>query len=205
MKIRIFLLIFFIYSASNANAIVLSEQNGNHWNQLSATSKTYYASGFINGAHKAINEAISEVQIEIEYVPEYLKEKREKTLEADMGVWGNDQLGSGAQVNLKEQEGILLEPMPQLSKKINESITKSLWLGSTPVGQYLDGIDSLYADFKNRNILINDAFYIVKKQINGSSQKEIDAILIYLRGGKTDIKKLYFKDEFGDLQYLGFP
>jgi hypothetical protein len=57
------------------------------------------------------------------------------------------------------------------------------------IGQMISGLDELYKDYKNVNIYIQEAIYVVKKQINGSSSEEIEAILQYLRSGR-DYNKL---------------
>ena len=54
----------------------------------------------------------------------------------------------------------------------------------------MEGVDALYKDFKNRNIKIEDAIYVVKRQITGTSPSDIDRILLFLRNGKQDFTPL---------------
>ncbi len=72
------------------------------------------------------------------------------------------------------------------------------------IGQIVEGLDVLYSDFKNRNIKINDAIYVVKRQIEGASEEHIEAMLQYLRSGKKT-EKLMYKDSDGNTIYIVFP
>lgn len=77
------------------------------------------------------------------------------------------------------------------------------------LGQLIDGIDSLYLDFKNRNIPLVFAIYVVNKQIKGTSQDDIERILLWLRtGGKWENKDkfLTLKDSEGKvIRIIDFP
>ena len=54
------------------------------------------------------------------------------------------------------------------------------------VRQIEEGLDQLYGDFRNTNILLTDAIYVVKKQITGSSPEQIEKILQVLRSPNID-------------------
>jgi len=71
-------------------------------------------------------------------------------------------------------------------------------------GQIVAGLNELYKDFKNTNIFIPEAIYVVKKQINGSSSEEIEAILQYLRSGR-DYSRLNYTDKDGKVKKAVFP
>lgn len=71
-------------------------------------------------------------------------------------------------------------------------------------GQIVDGLNLLFADFKNRQIKLADAIYVVRKQIKGASKEEIEAVLQYLRSDK-DYKKLIYKDNDGKAKFASFP
>lgn len=98
----------------------------------------------------------------------------------------------------------------ELTKFALELINKELQrlkITGIPVNikQVVDGLDVLYEDYKNRNIQIAYAIHVVKKQIQGASEEEINAILEYLRGGMKDKSKLKYKDKTGKLQEAKFP
>jgi len=46
-------------------------------------------------------------------------------------------------------------------------------------------LDDLFKDYKNRKILIVDAIYVIKNQINGASPDDISKVLLFLRSGKS--------------------
>lgn len=47
------------------------------------------------------------------------------------------------------------------------------------------GLDSLYSDFRNRRILINDGIWLVLNEISGLSKKEMDDLVINYRKSAT--------------------
>ena len=49
------------------------------------------------------------------------------------------------------------------------------------IGQVIDGLDNIYKDFRNMNVLILDAIHIVQMETNGSSQVEIEWQTRYYR------------------------
>lgn len=75
--------------------------------------------------------------------------------------------------------------------------------------QLIDGIDILYSDFKNRSVFLVDAIYVVNKQIKGTSQDDIEKILLWLRsGGKWENKDKFLtvKDAEGKvIKIISFP
>ena len=89
------------------------------------------------------------------------------------------------------------------SKAWNNQLVQ-YYLGKITVGQIINGLDVLYGDFKNKQIKLVYAVYIVKKQINGASSEEIEAILQYLRSN-MDSSKLYFIDKDGKKKKVDLP
>jgi hypothetical protein len=71
------------------------------------------------------------------------------------------------------------------------------------VGQMTDGLDALFEDFKNRAIKLTKAVYVVKKQIKGAPDEEVEAVLSWLRSG--DRARLWLKDKDGRLKAVTFP
>ncbi len=70
----------------------------------------------------------------------------------------------------------------------------------------VDGLDSLYKDFKNENIRNHDAIYVVKKQIEGTLPEDIERILVWLRQGKKDDELLNIRGRDGKIvRVITFP
>jgi len=58
------------------------------------------------------------------------------------------------------------------------------YLDNITVGQLRDGLDALYADFRNRGIIVVAASWVVLNQISGTSPARIDSMLERLRKSK---------------------
>jgi hypothetical protein len=71
-------------------------------------------------------------------------------------------------------------------------------------GQLVEGLNAFYNDFKNKQVKIWDAIYVVKKQIKGASTEEIEAVLQFLRVDK-DYKNLPYTDKDGKRKCATFP
>jgi hypothetical protein len=65
-------------------------------------------------------------------------------------------------------------------------------------------MDKIYEDFKNRRIKIQDAIYVVRKQIRGTTEEEVEAVLQFLRSEKKWEKYLY-KNKAGVEVTIDFP
>lgn len=78
------------------------------------------------------------------------------------------------------------------------------FIGNINPAQISSGLDTLYGDFKNKQIKLVFAMYIVKKQISGGSAEEVEAILQYLRSN-MDSSKLYFIDKDGKKKMASLP
>lgn len=44
-------------------------------------------------------------------------------------------------------------------------------------GQFVDGLDAFFKDFRNRSILVSDAIWVVSNQIAGTPQEKIDTLI----------------------------
>lgn len=89
------------------------------------------------------------------------------------------------------------------SKARNGQLVQYSFGGISP-GQIIAGLDSLYGDFKNKQVMLILAVYIVKKQIAGASAEETEATLQYLRSN-MDSSKLYFTDKDGKKKMVILP
>lgn len=85
----------------------------------------------------------------------------------------------------------------------NNHLYRYSTMGTTNA-QFVEGIDAFYGDFKNKQIKLSEAVYVVKKQIKGASPDEIEAILQFLRSD-GDLKKLWYTDKDGKKKYADYP
>lgn len=79
------------------------------------------------------------------------------------------------------------------------------FIGGISPSQIITGLDALYDDFKNKQIRLIFAVYIVKKQISGGSAEEIESILQYMRTDMTDPSKLNYIDKDGKKKMASLP
>jgi hypothetical protein len=54
------------------------------------------------------------------------------------------------------------------------------------VGQFVDGMDAFYKDFRNRQLTMESAMVIVRDQIRGTSSDKIEARLVIWRACQSD-------------------
>jgi hypothetical protein len=77
------------------------------------------------------------------------------------------------------------------------------------INQLLNGLNLLYADFKNQHIPVSFAIYVAKKQIKGTPSEDIEKILLWLRSGGKDENRadyLAVKDNEGKIiRMIEFP
>ena len=74
----------------------------------------------------------------------------------------------------------------QVPAKYMTAVQKGNDYSGITIGQYVDGVDQFYKDFRNTRILATDAMMIVKMQISGVRQKEIDDDLQTIRQTALD-------------------
>lgn len=73
------------------------------------------------------------------------------------------------------------------------------------IGQLYEGLNLFYGDFKNKQLKLPVAIYVVKKQIKGASAEEIEAIVQWLRDDSKDFRKRFFIDKEGKKKFVAFP
>ncbi len=72
--------------------------------------------------------------------------------------------------------------------------------------QLQEGLDNFYKEFKNKQIKIHDAIYVVRKQIEGQLPGDIERLLVWLRQGKKDDELLNIRDKDGKIvRVITFP
>lgn len=94
-------------------------------------------------------------------------------------------------------------------KKRNEILLRYCIIGIS-VGQIKDGLNLFYEDFKNRQIRLSLTIYVIRKQIEGSSNEEMEAIIQFLRRNFKEpwyggVPEFEYKDKFGEKHNISFP
>jgi len=74
----------------------------------------------------------------------------------------------------------------QVTAKYLAAVQKGNDYSGITIGQLIEGVDQFYKDFRNTRILTTDAMMVVKQQISGFSQKQIDETLQTLRQTALD-------------------
>lgn len=101
----------------------------------------------------------------------------------------------------RDEVSLLLE---REYRRSQEWLTHYSIIGITN-GQIVDGLNLFYDDFRNRQIKLTDAIYVIRKQILGASKEEIEAITEWLRTLDRDFNKLRYKDKEGNIRHADFP
>jgi len=102
--------------------------------------------------------------------------------------------------------------LPDLNDTVLYSVKQSADIVNTfamfdiTVMQLKEGLDVFYKDFKNKQIRIHDAIYVVRKQIEGTLSSDIERLLVWLRQGKKDKELLNVRDRDGKIvRTITFP
>jgi hypothetical protein len=175
----------------NANAEIsdVNQYDGNEWRQWDSPKKYNFIAGFISATGCVISNNVNSLDdkynsaqawdLYLSYVADGQKQKKA----------------------FSHKEVKLL--LNQTTEWNNDNLYRYAIIEITN-GQLVEGLNLLFDDFKNKQIKVRDAIYVVKKQIKGASPEEIEATLQYLRADK-DLKKLWYTDKDGGKKYLTFP
>ena len=185
-----FLATFLICSPVQAEKENIDKFDGHTWAEWGPIQKHSFIAGFISASSYVFETNASAPSGSIIY-------DKKKAVE----VW----LSTISKKNKKNiytrEEVLLLEEY--INRLANAGMGRHLIMGITN-GQISSGLDLLFADFRNKQIKVRDAIYVVKRQIEGASSDEIEAILLYLRSSK-DFAKLFYKDKDGKNEWASFP
>ncbi|OQB44631.1 MAG: hypothetical protein BWY02_02783 [bacterium ADurb.Bin157] len=177
----------------------LSQNNGTAWNNLNEFAKINFLQGFGIGSSYVAIGAFRGVEDENDQEGNKLLELAKRVLLAQ------DKKEKNKQIMFTQEETQLWGNfMSNVEGNFRNNLLVRYMLPKITTGQMKEGLDTLYRDFKNVNILIPDAIYIVKRQINGGSVEETEAILQYLRSGR-DSGKLNYTDKDGKQKKAIFP
>jgi hypothetical protein len=193
MKRSFFFLILFLLISPfcvYAEKEDITDFDGNTWQTWTALQNFNFISGFISAGHYLIKNNIQTQEegyesaqgagIYLSYaLPDEKKPKNTFSRKEVFLLWGS------------------------IKEDFNMQLYKYAIIGITN-GQIVDGLNILFTDFKNRQIKLDDAIYVIKKQIKGAPTEEIEAILQFLRADK-DRNKLWYIDKGGKRKYILFP
>jgi len=183
----VMLLPFYVYADQRMYA---SDTNGQHWESAKFMEKTAYIAGFIVGSSMVARNNLRDVDKDYSW---------DKAQDVVMSYLAPDPKKPKNTFSHKEVSLVIM----------NERTTDNYDLmrydlSGMTLGQFVDGLNALYKDFRNKQIKVYDAVYVVKKQIKGGSAEEVEAILQYLRSNK-DASKLFYLDKDGARKLAYFP
>lgn len=165
--------------------------DGNDWRSWDYLRRLNFIAGFIAGSSYVVTENLYIVPREFD---------TNKAEELSNSYWEMDEEKKSFKKNffLRSEVSILLE-----NRDKDRNVQSYRYsIGGITNSQIVDGVNFLYEDFKNRAINLNDAIYVVKKQVEGTKPEDIERILLFLRGGKKDY---FFKDAEGRFKFIEFP
>jgi len=172
--------------------------DGNDWREWNPTSRSMFITGFLAGTGYASKKS--------EFIS-YTINNFDFQKAADL-YWSlvDTLLEEKGKVSKKYYSEAEVKQIMEFESKRNKVEIDNYAISNIKVGQIKDGLNLIYADFKNRKILLVDLIYVVRKQINGSSPEEIEAILQWLRSPDKDSKKLpEFIEKDGKKKTVTFP
>ncbi len=176
----------------------ISKKDGNDWNGLpDKETKIFFIAGFMAGADNAAENLTGRSWY---FLPRPNCEKSQTKKINDKWSKTINKESSGKGLNVDEMKYVYWCLADQ------EGEANRYKIPNITVGQMVDGLDALYSDFKNRSIFISDAVYFVRNQIGGLPSDDAEKLLLYLRGGKTDVEQLIVHDADGKfVRSISFP
>lgn len=182
-----------LLSAEKAN---ISELNGNDWKSLSHANKTAFTLGVISSANYVAKQNIS-------YTP-IIPEHEYDTKKAIALFSGFEKSKSRKPIAYSKKE---VDLMREHDRRIGNYSLRRYSIFSITNIQLYEGLETLYNDSKNTNILLNEAVYLVRKQLQGASEAEIQAILLWLRtpARERTFDQLIYTDKMEKAFYVTFP
>ena len=107
-----------------------------------------------------------------------------------------------------EVADVIMEAGQRKAIKFRNDRLRKYRILNIKVGQLSEGLDKFYSDYRNYRIKIQQAIYIVVREIRGASPEEISAITEKLRSypdGVLGGTRINYIDKFGQKQSSEFP
>jgi hypothetical protein len=168
----------------------IQEMDGIEWRGSTIAYKIGFVAGFLGGTTYIIDA--------FTYFPTYDEEKNTQLSKKIADLLAKKQSDKQA-ISINE-----LFLWNHALTKNRSFLLKKYGIYEITTGQIVEGLDKLYEDFKNRRIKVQDAIYVIKKQIRGETEEEVEAVLQYLRADK-DSEKLSYKNKTGEVVWIDFP
>lgn len=80
---------------------------------------------------------------------------------------------------------VVLDEIRWTSEPAHSRMLRMMEFGEITFGQYVDGLDQFYVDFRNKRILFDYAVLYVRDQIRGFPQAELDDRLAAMRAATS--------------------
>jgi hypothetical protein len=182
---------FLLFSvAFSADKQEISSMDGTDWTEWTLLQKHSFVSGFISGAHYVLRNNTQRQD------DKYDSDKASKVFVAYILPDEKKPKNTFSRTEV----GLLLDNQ---TEGLNTGLYRYAIFEITN-GQLVEGLNAFYGDFKNKQVKLWDAIYVVKKQIKGASTEEIEAVLQFLRADR-DYKKLPYTDKDGKKKWATFP
>jgi hypothetical protein len=173
----------------------ISDNDGNDWNAFSESFKTGYVCGFMSASSYVVEDNTDQFG----FISRVYKDP-----DKAYKIWVKTIIGADSTSRLFTRYDC--RTLVGYARHLKNEDLKPYTIFEITVKQIMDGLDELYRDFKNRSIKMQDAIYVVKKQIKGSPEDEVEKILLFLRGDKMNFDVLYIYDKKGEVTgYIHFP
>lgn len=178
----------------------INEYDGNDWRSWNYNRKMNFIAGFIAGSGHVTTKSHTYLHTTspLMLLPSSINEKKADDL------WR--EVMSILMQKKKTYKADDVKLIVYIEIKRMQDFLSDYSIPNITSGQIADGLDILYEDFKNRNILLVDAVYVIKRQITGSPPEDIERILLYLRSNRKEYKHLQVEDEKGKIiRIISFP
>lgn len=160
--------------------------NGNDWKNWDHEKRLGFIDGFISGSDWV---AMNSLFPDSDFFPN--DEKGRTIRQGAQALWDQVTNEAGQSILNKRASSekkytateVLLYSMYDSYKKndlYNKAIIKTL------DAVIVNGLNQFYLDRANAKVLISNAVYLVKKQLNGAPAEDINELLPYLRGEKEN-------------------
>jgi hypothetical protein len=195
---KIFLIGLYLLMATTcfADKEIISEFDGNDYLGWPQVRKLSFLSGFLLANSNIISEnKMAPFYCSFLFSNNYKPEEAQK-------IWETLFEGKKRKASFTKQEVALLLDYELIGR--NQTLERYEIYGIT-VGQLNEGLNLFYNDFRNKQIKLFPAIFLVKKQISGTSSEEIEATIEWLRGEGKDFNKRFYLTKDGKKKYINFP
>jgi hypothetical protein len=84
--------------------------------------------------------------------------------------------------------------LAEYGKEMDDYYEKKYHYFNIPYRQFVEGLDKIYADFKNKPIILNDALLLVKQMLEGADEQEIEKRMVFMRKTNQEQERVINKE-----------